>query len=141
MKRRTIVLTYSELISFPTLIARFNYLKLSGSVGAETFGYDRYLNQQLYKSYEWKHFRDEIILRDNGCDLALEPYDIKGRIYIHHLNPLAPKDIIDRNPIIFDPENVVCVSFTTHQAIHYGDDSLLPSDPTIRRPGDQIPWR
>lgn len=141
MKRRTIVLTYSELISFPTLISRFNYLKLSGSVGAETFGYDRYLNQQLYKSYEWKHFRDEIILRDNGCDLALEPYDIKGRIYIHHLNPLEPKDIIDRNPIIFDPENVVCVSFTTHQAIHYGDDSLLPSDPIIRRPGDQIPWR
>lgn len=141
-------LTYSELIKLPTLVQRYNYLRLGGTVGEETFGFNRYANQQLYKSYEWKQFRDAIILRDNGCDLALEPYYIggfnsrwHGKIYIHHLNPLTMDDIINRSDKIFDPENVVCASFNTHQAIHFGDIRMLPSDPVIRKPNDQSPWK
>lgn len=133
--------TYSELITLPTFLERYKYLKLGGLVGEETFGYDRYLNQILYRSQEWKRFRNEIILRDNGCDLAHEEYEINGRILIHHINPITLADINNRNPMIFDPENVISTSHNTHNAIHYGDESLLITDPIVRRPGDTIPWR
>ena len=133
--------TYSELIAFPTYEERFRYLQLKGAVGKDTFGYDRYLNQILYNSQEWKHFRDKIIIRDNGCDLACEGYDIHGRILVHHINPIRVDDVVNRNPIVFDPENVVCVTHNTHNAIHYGDESLLILAPVERTKNDTCPWK
>lgn len=132
---------YSEMIELPTFEERFRYLKLGGQIGYETFGYDRYLNQAFYKSPEWKRFRDEIIIRDNGCDLAWEEYEIHGSILIHHINPISKEDILRRTDSLFDPENVVCVSHRVHNAIHYGDESLLYSKPTVRSSNDQCPWR
>lgn len=132
--------TYSELITIPTFLDRFKYLQMSGKVGIETFGRDRYLNQILYKSSEWKRFRNRIIIRDDGCDLATPGFDIHGKIIIHHINPISVEDIINRSPCIFDEENVVCVSFNTHNAIHYGDESLLIL-PIERRPNDTCPWK
>lgn len=137
----TNIRTYSECISLPTFLERFNYLKLGGSVGEATFGYDRYLNQTLYRSAEWKRFRRDIILRDNGMDLASDGYVIIGTVLIHHINPITPEDIIRRNPMIFDPENVISVSLNTHNAIHYGDEELLMTDPVIRTKYDTCPWR
>ena len=107
--------TYSELITIPTFIERYRYLKLGGSVGKETFGFDRYLNQTLYRSPEWKRFRRDMILRDNGMDLACDEYEIVGKVLVHHIDPLTIQDVIRRDPKIFDPENVVCVSMNTHK--------------------------
>lgn len=132
---------YSELIKLHTYIERFNYLKLGGQVGMETFGYDRYLNQILYRSSEWKRFRRDIILRDNGCDLGSEGYEIYGKILVHHINPITVEDVINRKPIIFDPENVISCSLNTHNAIHYGDEELLVTDPVIRTKNDTCPWK
>lgn len=133
--------TYSELRTYKTFIDRYNYLKLRGSVGMETFGYDRYLNQVLYRSRRWRRTRDGIILRDNGCDLGVEGYDIYDKIIIHHMNPLTIEDIEDDADEIYDPEFLISVSFNTHQAIHYGDESLLPKEPIERKPYDTCPWR
>ena len=132
---------YSELITIPTYEDRFHYLQLNGAVGKDTFGYDRYLNQILYNSKEWKRFRDEIIIRDNGCDLAFEGYDIHGRILVHHINPITVDDVVNRNPIVFDPENMICVTHNTHNAIHYGDESLLITAPVERTKHDTCPWK
>ena len=134
------MLTYSELIQIPTFIDRFRYLKLSASVGEETYCWDRYLNQTLYKSKEWRETRERIIIRDDGCDLAHPDYLIGGRILIHHLNPITKRDILDRNPLIFDPENLVCISHITHEAVHYGSEDLLMKDPVERMPGDTKLW-
>lgn len=137
----TSIKTYSELITLPTFLARFNYLKIGGSVGQETFGHERYLNQILYNSYEWRRFRRDIILRDEGLDLAFDGFEIHGKIIVHHINPITVDDVLKRNPMIFDPENVVCVSFDTHNAIHYGDVELLSIAPVERRPFDTCPWK
>lgn len=133
--------TYSEMLTFPTLEERFKYLQLKGSVGKDTFGYDRYLNQILYHSDGWKSFRNDIIIRDNGCDLACEGYEIYKRILVHHINPITVEDVLNRDPKVFDPENVVCVSHITHNAIHYGDENLLMTAPVERSPNDTCPWR
>lgn len=133
--------TYSELITIPTFEERFEYLKLNGSVGLETFGHDRYLNQILYNSPEWRRFRPEIIVRDNGCDLACEGYEIFGKILIHHINPITAQDILNRNPKVFDPENVITTVHNTHNAIHYGDENLLITEPIKRSRNDTCPWR
>ena len=133
--------TYSELIRFPTFKERFEYLKLRGSVGKDTFGHDRYLNQVFYTSKEWKRLRDEIIIRDNGCDLGIDGREIRSKIYIHHLNPLVANDILTRSEYLMNPEYLICVSFETHNAIHYGDINLLPRDPIERKPNDTCPWR
>ena len=133
--------TYSELITIPTFEERFEYLKLNGSVGLETFGHDRYLNQILYNSPEWRRFRPGIIVRDNGCDLACEGYEIFGKILIHHINPITAKDILNRNPKVFDPENVITTVHNTHNAIHYGDENLLITAPIERSRNDTCPWR
>ena len=137
----TSIKTYSELITLPTFLERFRYLKLGGLVGKETFGFDRYLNQTLYRSVEWKRFRREMILRDRGMDLACDGYEIVGKIMVHHIDPLTIQDIIRRDPKIFDPENVICTSMNTHNAIHYGDESLLITEPIARTKNDTCPWR
>lgn len=132
--------SYSQLLRLPTFKERFNYLKLDGLVGTKTFGYDRYLNQALYMSKEWRDFRRDIIVRDGGCDLGVEGFDVKNRLIVHHINPITLEQIEDRDPMIFDPNNVICVSHMTHEAIHYGDESLLPKDPVIRFSGDTKLW-
>ena len=137
----TSIKTYSELITLPTFLERFRYLKLGGLVGKETFGFDRYLNQTLYRSVEWKRFRRDVILRDMGMDLACDGYEIVGKIMVHHIGPLTIQDIIRRDPKIFDPENVICTSMNTHNAIHYGDESLLITEPIARTKNDTCPWR
>lgn len=139
-KKRTIR-TYSDLISIPTFQERFKYLQLNGLVGDLTFGGHRQLNQILYQSTEWKRARREVILRDNGFDLAHEDYPIYGIIYVHHLNPLSIDDVLERRYCVFDLDNLVSVSFDTHQAIHYGDESLIKKDPVTRKPNDTCPWR
>lgn len=133
--------TYSELITIPTFEERFEYLQLKGSVGKDTFGYDRYLNQVLYHSPEWKRLRNQIIIRDCGCDLACEGYDIHSKVLIHHLNPITVEDVLARSRRVFDPDNLVCVSHSTHNAIHYGDVDLLVTGPIIRTKNDTCPWR
>ena len=133
--------TYSELITIPTFEERFEYLQLKGSVGKDTFGYDRYLNQVLYRSPEWKRLRNQIIIRDCGCDLACDGYDIYGKVLIHHLNPITVEDVLARSRKVFDPDNLVCVSHNTHNAIHYGDVNLLVTGPIIRTKNDTCPWR
>ena len=133
--------TYSELITIPTFEERFEYLQLKGSVGKDTFGYDRYLNQVLYRSPEWKRLRNQIIIRDGGCDLACDGYDIYGKVLIHHLNPITVEDVLARSRKVFDPDNLVCVSHSTHNAIHYGDVDLLVTGPIIRTKNDTCPWR
>lgn len=133
--------SYSEMCSFSTFIERFNYLKLNGKVGIETFGFDRYLNQVLYCSQEWKRFRRQVIIRDNGCVFGLDGYNINGRLIVHHINPITLEQIEQRDPMIFSMENVVCVTHNVHEAIHYGDESLIPTDPIIRKPNDTCPWK
>lgn len=133
--------TYSELITIPTFEERFEYLKLGGQVGIETFGFDRYLNQAFYKSDEWLSIRDYVITRDNGCDLGMEGYEIYGRILIHHINPITKDDIIQRSRILLDPENLITTVKRTHDAIHYGDSNLLMRAPIERRKNDTCPWR
>lgn len=141
MKTMTIIKTYSEMLSLPTFIERFEYLKIGGQVGDATFGYDRYLNQILYRTPEWKRFRRDIIIRDMGYDLACDDREIVGKILVHHINPLTIDDVSNLDPKIFDPENVVCVSLDTHNAIHYGDQSLLMKDPVVRTKNDTCPWK
>lgn len=133
--------TYRELIAMDDFLDRYEYLRIGGVVGESTFGSNRYLNQILYRSYDWKKFRREMIIRDNGCDLAHPDYEIGGIIILHHINPITIDDVKNRRRCVFDPENVVCVSHRTHEAIHYGDDTLLMKGPVVRRPGDTIPWR
>ena len=133
--------TYSELITIPTFEERFEYLQLKGSVGKDTFGYDRYLNQVLYRSPEWKRLRNQIIIRDGGCDLACDGYDIYGKVLIHHLNPITVEDVLTRSRKVFDLDNLFCVSHSTHNAIHYGDVDLLVTGPIIRTKNDTCPWR
>lgn len=132
---------YSELLKLGNFKERYEYLKLGGTVGKETFGFDRYLNQAFYSSMEWKACRRNIIIRDNGLDLGCDGYDICGGIYVHHMNPFTMDDVINRNPNLLDPENLICVSFNTHNAIHYGDESLLITDPIERSKNDTCPWR
>ncbi len=133
--------TYSELANLPTFEERFRYLRLGGGVGKETFGFDRYLNQRFYSSAEWKRVRRDVIIRDNGCDLGIFDRVIGGRILIHHMNPVSPHDILRRNDILTNPEYLVCVSHETHNALHYGDESLLVSMPPERKPNDACPWK
>lgn len=133
--------TYSELITIPTFEERFNYLKLGGRVGEETFGFDRYLNQMFYKSKEWQSIRDHVIIRDLGCDLGIEGREIVGKILVHHMNPITTKDIIEYSKLLIDPEYLICTVKNTHDAIHYSDESLLIKDPIIRRKNDTCPWR
>lgn len=133
--------TYSHLITLPTFMERFKYLALGGAVGASTFGSRRYLNQVFYTSDAWRHVRDDVIIRDNACDLGVDGMDIGGQIYIHHLNPITMEDIERRRSWILDPENLICVSRRTHEAIHYGDERLLfESLPASRAPGDTRLW-
>lgn len=140
--RQTKIKSYSEMIRLNTFLERFEYLKLKGKVGDETFGYSRYLNQHFYHTREWKNVRDQVIIRDNGCDLAIFDREIRDRILIHHINPITEEDILDRNPLVFDLDNLVCVSKLTHDAIHYGDSNLLPSDTIVTRTkNDTCPWR
>jgi len=131
---------YSELKQLKTFKERFDYLKLSGVVGESTFGFDRYLNQYLYHSPEWKKVRNEVIVRDDGCDMGLEDYPA-NQIIVHHMNPLSIEDVENRDEQIFDPEFLICVSLSTHNAIHFGDETLLPKLPVERKPGDMCPWR
>lgn len=133
--------SYFELMKLKTFEERFDYLKLDGQVGVQTFGSHRWLNQVLYRSPEWKQLRDQIILRDNGCDLGIEGRDIFKRPYIHHLNPITKQQVLDRDPSLFDPNNLITVSYETHQAIHYGDKSILMLDPIERFANDVAPWR
>ena len=142
MKMNTTIRTYSELITLPTYIERFNYLKLGGAVGRETFGYDRYINQQLYqRNPKWKKSRDIVIIRDNGCDLAMEGYEIQGKIIVHHMNPITMDDIVHDREWIYDPEFLICTVHNTHNAIHYGDENLLVKAPIERTPFDTCPWK
>ena len=136
-----IIRTYSELIRLPTFEERFEYLRLDRLVGKDTFGFDRYLNQLFYESNEWKAIRNYIITRDSGCDLAIPELEILGRIYIHHINPLTKEDILDKTEYLLNPEYLVCTSFDTHQAIHYGNMDRLPKGPIIRTKNDTCPWR
>jgi len=133
--------TYDELSQIESFLDRFEYLKLGGAVGRETFGYDRYLNQMFYRSPEWKKIRNLVILRDNGCDLGVDGYEIQGRVYIHHLNPVSQNDILNRSEILLDPNYLICTTHETHNAIHYGDSDLLMTEPVIRLPNDTCPWR
>ena len=136
-----IIRTYSELIKLPTFIERYEYLRLGGVVGEETFGFDRYLNQLFYRSDEWKRIRDEVIIRDNGCDLGIEGHDIHSRIIIHHMNPITKVDILRRSEFLLNPEYLICTIKSTHDAIHYGDESLLITAPIERYENDTCPWR
>lgn len=133
--------TYSELIQLPTFKERYEYLRLGGLVGQDTFGFDRYLNQKFYHSPEWKRIRRDVIIRDEGRDLALEGYELRGEIIVHHMNPILPNDLVDVSEILINPEFLVCVSKRTHDAIHFGDASLLPQLPNERTPNDMCPWK
>ena len=136
-----IIRTYNELMLLPTFKERFEYLKLSGRVGEETFGFDRWLNQKFYRSAEWKHLRDQVIIRDNGCDLGVEGREIYGKILIHHMNPISKKDILERTDLLLNPMYLISVTKQTHDAIHYSDDSILMKDPIVRSKNDTCPWR
>lgn len=136
--------TYSELIKIPTFEERLSYLMLNGKVGAETFGFDRWLNQRFYTSEEWQQLRNDIIVRDNGCDLGVKGYDIQDMIIVHHMNPIVSDDIINCTPYLLNPEFLICTSFDTHQAIHYQTADMLkisPIYPIERKPNDTCPWK
>lgn len=132
--------TYREVKRLPTFGERFEYLKLQGQVGVSTFGYDRHVNQTLYRSCRWNSIRDQIIVRDLGCDLAVSGYEIFDRIVVHHINVLTLDDILEATDMVFSLDNLICTSFVTHQAIHYGDINRLPRLSITRRPGDHLPW-
>lgn len=133
--------SYRNLILLPTFEERYEYLKLSGVVGESTFGFDRYLNQEFYTSKEWRQFRYKMIARDEGCDMGHPDFPIGGRVILHHINPLLVEDFENSNDALFDPDNVICVSEATHNAIHFGDETLLPAEPIIRTVNDTCPWR
>lgn len=137
----SIIRTYTELSRLPSFEERYRYLRLTGQVGKETFGFDRYLNQVFYRSQRWKRIRDEVILRDNGCDLGVEGYEIHGRIIIHHMNPITLEDIERESIYLLDPEFLICTVHNTHNAIHYGDENLLITAPIERTKYDTCPWR
>lgn len=132
---------YSELIALPTFEERYRYLRLTGRVGEDTFGFDRYLNQKFYRSAEWKHIRDQVIVRDNGCDLGIEDRVIYGKILIHHMNPITEKDILRLSDYLLNPEYLISVTHKTHNAIHYGSEDLLVTAPIVRTPNDTCPWK
>lgn len=139
-----LIRTYTELIRLPTFIERYRYLKLGGKVGEETFGWERYLNQKFYQSHEWREFRRQIILRDHGCDLGMEGYEFGPNeiVLIHHMNPINTKDIVNQTEYLMNPEYVISVRKKTHDAIHYGDESLIMEyELVVRRPGDTCPWK
>lgn len=133
--------TYSKLCELKTFKERYEYLRIGGKVGDETFGFERYLNQIFYKSPEWQTVRREVILRDNGCDLGIDGYDIRGHIVIHHMNPIRSADITKRSDILLNPEYLITTVQSTHNAIHYGDSSFLYIGMTDRQPNDTCPWR
>ena len=133
--------TYSELITLPTFEERFKYLQLNGQVGESTFGFDRYMNQVFYRSQKWKSIRDFVIIRDCGCDLGVEGYDIYGKIIIHHMNPLSMRDIETESDFLLNPDFLICTTHNTHNAIHYGDENLLVTAPIERTKNDTCPWR
>lgn len=141
MMTTTNIRTYSELIQLPTFEERFEYLRLDGVVGKDTFGFDRYMNQQFYRSGEWKRIRNQVIVRDNGCDLGIDEYEIHGRILIHHMNPISIEDLQHMSDLLMNPEYLICVSHRTHNAIHYGDESLIVTTPIERSQNDTCPWR
>ena len=133
--------TFKELDRCKTFEERYEYLRLKGEVGQDTFGFDRYINQMFYKSAEWKRVRDQVIVRDNGCDMGDQDYPIRGRIIIHHMNPIHKEDFDDNPDYLLNPDYLVCVSHNTHNAIHYGDGNLLPKLPVERKPNDTCPWK
>lgn len=133
--------TYSELIALPTFEERYRYLRLGGRVGEDTFGFDRWINQQFYKDPEWLSIRDYVIIRDNGCDLAIPGREINTRILVHHMNPITKEDILNRTKFLLDPEYLICTIKSTHDAIHYGDESKLILAPIERTRNDTCPWR
>ena len=133
--------SYSELLLLPTLEERFEYLRLNGEVGEELFGYARYLNQEFYHGCEWNNVREEVIIRDQGCDLGVPGWKITGRIYVHHMNPITKEQLLDNDPILLDPEYLISCSYDTHQAITWGNYELLPKPLVVRRPGDTCPWK
>ena len=141
MKWMKNIRTYSELITFPSFKERYEYLRLGGAIGESTFGFDRYLNQKFYKSEEWLAVRDFVIIRDSGCDLAIEDREIHDRILVHHMNPIRVEDISYKTKYLLDPEFLICTSKLTHDAIHYSDSSLLFTSITERRKNDTCPWR
>lgn len=136
----TIIRTFSELSRIDTFEERYDYLRLAGEVGYDTFGFDRYLNQQFYGSSEWKSIRNHVIVRDNGCDLAMPGFEIGDRVYIHHMNPMTVDQIKHGDGAILDPEFLISTTHKTHNAIHYGDRSSLPKQLIERRPGDTKVW-
>ena len=133
--------SYLEMSELQSFEERLEYLMLDGKVGEDTFGFDRYLNQALYKSKEWRSLREKIIIRDNGCDLGVEGYEINDRILIHHINPITQQDILERDACIFDPNNLVSVSKRTHDAIHYSSSLIVTNKPKIRTVNDTCPWK
>lgn len=133
--------TYSELITLPTFEERYQYLRLDGTVGADTFGFDRIFNQRFYTSSEWRSVRNHVIIRDNGCDLGIDDREISGRIIIHHMNPVTLEDIERNIDRLLDPEYLISVSHNTHNAIHYGDERLIVTTPIERSRNDTCPWR
>lgn len=140
--KMTSIRTYSELITLPTFEKRYEYLRLDGVVCEETFGFDRYLNQEFYqRSQEWKRIRDYVIIRDQGCDLGIEGREIRGKILVHHMNPITKDDILQQSRFLLDPEYLICTLKSTHDAIHYGDENLLMKGPIERKANDTCPWR
>lgn len=142
MKNLRNIRTYSELIQLKTFEERFEYLKIGGTIGIETFGHDRYLNQKFYTSYEWRQFRKQIILRDNGCDLGIDGLDIYGPIFIHHINPINIEDLLENKiEFLLNPEYAICCSDLTHKTIHYSNADILPKGPIERTKYDTCPWK
>ena len=133
--------SYRNLILLPTILDRFEYLRIKANVGDPTFGFDRFINQDFYQSREWRQVRMKVIARDEGCDLGVSEYPIGGKVIIHHINPITAEDIENASDLLFDMDNLICVSESTHNAIHFGDETLLPAEPIIRMPGDTCPWR
>ena len=133
--------SYTELSALKTFEERFRYLQLNGVVAEETFGFDRIINQKFYRSPEWKRIRDHVIIRDNGCDLGVEDHEIFGRVVIHHMNPVRLKDFDELSDILLNPEYLICTTHVTHNAIHYGDESLLIQEPIERSKNDTCPWK
>ena len=141
MRTTTYLKTYSDLILLPTFEERFEYLKLNDRVGHETFGYNRYMNQALYQSLEWKNVRDSVILRDNGCDLGIPGREIRKHLSVHHIIPLTVEDILTMSDRVFDTNNLICVSLKTHNAIHFSDSNAISLDFVERKPNNTCPWR
>lgn len=134
--------SYNELKTLKTFEERYEYLRLGGIIGKDTFGFDRFINQKLYTSSEWKRFRHQIILRDNGCDLGIEGYEIPRNAIIHHINPITVDDVINHDPKVFDPNNAILTTIHTHNAIHYGTDKVNPRQSIVeRKENDTCPWR